>query len=157
MPSPETPGHSTGKSGSISCGVTALFSWVLVYTGCICALQKSVSPVCVSSVIKSHWPPKSNSLGVLLWPNPQVGKFVVGPRTFLTVQEFIWYNCSAVCGLSGRQLYGGANGDLLPEGLCHTQDCCTQSPWPWGRPLLTNICMRHSNTQRQGLGGCFYK
>ena len=34
-------------------------------------------------------------------------------------------------------LYGGDNGDLLLEGLCHTQVCCTQSPWPWDRPLLT--------------------
>ena len=30
--------------------------------------------------------------------DPQVGTFVVGPRTFLTVREFLWYNCSAVCG-----------------------------------------------------------
>ena len=34
-------------------------------------------------------------------------------------------------------LYGGVNGDLLQEGLCHTQVCCTQSPCPCGRPLLT--------------------
>ena len=34
-------------------------------------------------------------------------------------------------------LYGGVNGDLLQEGLCHTQVCCTHSPWPCGRPLLT--------------------
>ena len=27
-------------------------------------------------------------------------------------------------------LYGGVNGDLLQEGLCHTQVCCTQSPVP---------------------------
>ena len=26
------------------------------------------------------------------------------------------------------QLYGGVNGDLLQEGVCHTQGCCTQSP-----------------------------
>ena len=44
----------------------------------------------------------------------------MGPRTFLTVREFIWHNCSAVCGLSAWQLYGGVNGDLLEEGLCHT-------------------------------------
>ena len=25
-------------------------------------------------------------------------------------------------------IYGGVNGDLLKEGLCHTQVCCTQSP-----------------------------
>ena len=28
------------------------------------------------------------------------------------------------------KLYGGVNGDLLQEGLCHTQVCCTQSPCP---------------------------
>ena len=28
------------------------------------------------------------------------------------------------------QLYGGVNGKLLQEGLCHTQVCCTQSPCP---------------------------
>ena len=32
------------------------------------------------------------------------------------------------------QLYGGVNGDLLPEDLCHTD---TQSPCPCGRPLPT--------------------
>ena len=31
--------------GQVSCGVTALLSWVLVYTGFVCALQESVSPV----------------------------------------------------------------------------------------------------------------
>ena len=35
------------------------------------------------------------------------------------------------------QLYGGVNGNLFQEGLCHTQVCCTQSPRPCGRPLLT--------------------
>ena len=53
------------------------------------------------------------------------------------MQEFIWYNCSAVCGSSARQLYGGVNGDFLQEALCHTQVCCTQSPYPCNRPLLT--------------------
>ena len=39
------------------------------------------------------------------------------------------------------RLYGGINGDLLQEGSCHrlceTQVCCTQSPCPSSRPLLT--------------------
>ena len=52
-------------------------------------------------------------------PDPQVGKSVVDPRTFLTVQGFLWYNCFAVCGLSALLLYGGVNGDLPKEGLCH--------------------------------------
>ena len=34
-------------------------------------------------------------------------------------------------------LYGGVNGDLFQEGLCHTQVCCTQSTCPSGSPLLT--------------------
>ena len=33
---------------------------------------------------------------------------------------------------------GGVNGDLLQEGLCHTQFCCTQSPCLCSRPLLTH-------------------
>ena len=35
------------------------------------------------------------------------------------------------------QLYGGVNGDLLQEGLCHTQVCGTQSLCPCGRQLLS--------------------
>ena len=35
-------------------------------------------------------------------------------------------------------LYGGVNGHLLQEGLCHTQVCCTQSPCPCSRPLFTH-------------------
>ena len=54
----------TGKSGSVSCGVTAPFSWVLVHTR-FCLCPPRVLESCGSSVIKSHWPPKSNSLGVL--------------------------------------------------------------------------------------------
>ena len=43
------------------------------------------------------------------------------------------------------QLYAGVNGDLFPEGLCHTQVCGTQSPCPCGRPLLT--CTSSGDTQ----------
>ena len=41
----------------------------------------------------------------------------------------------------------GLNGDLLPEGLCHTQVCCTQSPCPCGRPLLTHTSTGDTQTQ----------
>ena len=52
----------TGKSGSVSCGVTVPFSWVLVHTGfCLCLPGVSVSQSCGSSVIKSH--SKSFKLG----------------------------------------------------------------------------------------------
>ena len=50
---------------------------------------------------------------------PQIGKSIWGPRTSLTVWAFLWYNCSADCGSSARWLYGGTNGHLHQEGLCH--------------------------------------
>ena len=45
------------------------------------------------------------------------------------------------------QLYGGVNGDLLQDGLCQTQVCCTQSPCPCGSPLLT--CNSTGDAQTQ--------
>ena len=53
------------------------------------------------------------------------------------------------------QLYGRINGDLLQEGLCHTQACCTQ-PYPdllhseplplWQSTADPCLHRRHSNT-----------
>ena len=63
----------TGKCGSVSCRVTAPFSWILVHTRfCLCP-----------------------------------------PRVYFPVLCKFW------------RLYGGVNGDLLQEGLCHTQVYCT--------------------------------
>ena len=45
------------------------------------------------------------------------------------------------------QLYGGVNGDLLQEGLCHTQVCCTQSPCPCTRPRPTHTSTGDTQTQ----------
>ena len=85
----------SGKSGSVSCGVTAPFSWVLVHTSfCLCP-PRVVSPV--------------------------LCKF--------------WWLC------------GGVNGNLLWEGLCHTQVCCIQSRCPCGRPLLTRTSTEDTQTQ----------
>ena len=47
------------------------------------------------------------------------------------------------------QLYCGVNGNLLQEGSCHTQVCCTQSPCPFSRPLL----IRNSTEDTQTLAG----
>ena len=57
-----------------------------------------------------------------------------------------WCTQGFLCTLQGSvspvlckfwQLYGGVNGDLLQEGLCHTQVCCSQSPCPCSSPLMT--------------------
>ena len=85
----------TGKSGSVSCGVTAPFSWVLLHTRfCLCP-----------------------------------------PRVCIPVLCKFW------------QLYDGVNADLLQEGLCHTQVCCTQGPCPCGSPLLTHTSTGDAQTQ----------
>ena len=79
--------------------------------------------------------------------------------------SLLWCHCSFLLGLGVHnvlfvpskcvfpqscvkfwQLYGGINGDLLQEGLCHTQGCCTQSPWPCGSPLLTRTSAGDSQT-----------
>ena len=106
---------------------------------------------CGNSVIKSYWPPKSK-FSVFL-SNPQIGKSVVDPRTFLTVREFLWCNCSAVCGASAQWLYGGVNGDLLQEGLCHRLcdlGLLYAEPLPLQQATADPyLHRRHSNTQGQ--------
>ena len=76
------------KSGSVSCGVTAPFSWALVHT------RFSLCP----------------------------------PRVYFPVLCKFW------------QLYGGVNGEVLQEGLCHDQDCCTQS-----QPTPPQEMLKHSS------------
>ena len=73
-----------------------------------------------------------------------LGHFLVGS---LLLSPGSWCTQGSVCTLQEsvspvqckfRWLYGGVNGDLLQEGLCHSQVCCTQIPCPCGRPLLTS-------------------
>ena len=45
------------------------------------------------------------------------------------------------------QLYGGVSGDLLQEGLCHTQVCCIQSPCPCDSTLLARTSTGDTQTQ----------
>ena len=105
----------TGKSGSVSRGVTAPFFRVPGAHKVLCVPSKNLFPQsCASSVIKSHWPSKSNPLGFSVHlPDPQVRNSLVDPGTFTTVQELLWYNCSPVCGVSAWWLYVGAQSPCL--------------------------------------------
>ena len=76
----------------------------------------------------------------------------MGPRTFLTVGEFILYNCSLVCGSSAQWLYSGIIGNFLQEDYCHTQDCSTQNPCSCGRPLLTHTSTGDTQTLKDRSG-----
>ena len=44
------------------------------------------------------------------------------------------------------------DGNLLQEGLCHTQVCCTQSPDPCSRPLLTQTSTGDTQTLKCSSG-----
>ena len=66
------PPNLTGHFGSFSYGVTAPLLWILVCTKFFCALQDwslCFSQISGSSIIKSHWPLRPDSLGI---PSPFV-------------------------------------------------------------------------------------
>ena len=74
---------------------------------------------------------------------PSLGQSLEGS---LILSPGSWCTQGFVCALQESvspvlcmfwQLPGGVNGDIFQEGLCQTQVCCTQSPCPCGRPLLT--------------------
>ena len=46
-----------------------------------------------------------------------------------------------------QQLNDGVNGGLLQEGLCHTQVCYIQSPWPCSSPVLIHTSTGDTQTQ----------
>ena len=101
------------------------------------------------------------------WPMPlqetpghsqaSLGQSLVGS---LLLSPGSWCSQGFVCALQESVslvlckfwwLYGGVNGDLLQEGLCYTQVCCTQSPHPCDRLLLTHTSA--GDTERQFLLG----
>jgi len=82
-----------------------------------------------------------------------LGQSLVGS---LLLSPWSWCTQGSVCALQESvspvlckfwQFYGGVNGDLLQEGLCHTQVYYTQSPCPLSSPLLT--CTSSGDTQTQ--------
>ena len=79
-----------------------------------------------------------------------VGSLLLSPGSWCT-QGFVCALQESVSPVLCKfwRLYGGVNGDLLQEGLCHTQVYCTQSPCPCSSPLLTCIppkeTLKHSS------------
>ena len=118
----KTPRHSQACVAQSIVGTFLLSPGSQCAQSLICALQESVPPVLwkfcneISLASKIKFPGGSGEVPL---PDPQVGKYVVGPKIILTAREFLWYNCSKVCGSFAQQLYAGANGDLLQEYLCH--------------------------------------
>ena len=76
-----------------------------------------------------------------------MGSLFLSPGSWCA-QGFVCALQESVSPVLGKflQLYGGVNGDLLQEGLCHVQICCTQGPCLCGRPLQT-----HTSIESQAL------
>ena len=77
----------------------------------------------------------------VLLPDPQVGESVVGPRTFITVQELLGISILQFVG----HLFCGSMVGLMTTSSKKTyatrhasQVCCSQSYCPHSRPLLTH-------------------
>ena len=100
--------------------------------------QPCSGPLPTHTFTRDSWtlPGKSGSVSVgSLLLSPGSLFCLCPPRVYFPVLCKFWW------------LYGGINGDLLQEGLCQTQVCCTPSPCPCGSPLLTQTST--GDTQRQ--------
>ena len=148
--------------------------------GCIPSLHLTWGQTMVE-VMKIMWPPSKGPRYTLLHSvSPTLYQATADPRLrqrLLDTHGQVWVSllrghcsfswvlvCTRFCLYPPRvsfpvlckflQLYGGVNGDLLQEGLCHTHGYCPQSPCPRGSPLLTRTSSR--DTQTQVFFVCFF-
>ena len=78
----------------------------------------------------------------LLWGHCSFFLGLVHTKLWLSLQESV---SSVLCKFCW--LCGGVNGNLLQEGLCHTQVHCTQSPCLRSSSLLTRTSTGDTQTQ----------
>ena len=141
-PLPETPRHSQA-SLSVSYGAAAPFSWVLVSTRlCLCPPKSLFPQSCGTSVVKSHWPSKSDSLGML---SPFAGSpgwgICCGPFFGIIVLQIVG------CLLNGSiEALKVTSSKRLCHMLC-LLGLLKPEPLSRGRPLLSPASA--GDTQRQ--------
>ena len=117
-------------------------------------LSKSLFPLfCGSSVIKFHWPPKSNSLGFL---SPFAGlldwEICFRSQNFCSSTKFLWYKFSPIYGMSAWLLHGGGNATSSKRCYATLRLPGLLQPEPLSLQQATaDLCLyrRHSNTQKQ--------
>ena len=85
---------------------------------------------------------------LVLLPDPQTGKSVVGPRIFALVQELHRCNCSPVCELSAQWLSRGlkvTSARRTYPTSCTSLGCCNQSLCPHGRSVLAHASVGNTH------------
>ena len=170
-PLPETPGHSQASLGQSLVGSLLLSPGFWCSQVSVCPLQESISQ---SSVCSKGFPGGSDGkvsarnvgdLGSIPWLGRCPGEANGNPLQYSCLENSTdggawWATVHGVTKSRTRlsdftslhfcmfwQLCGGVDGDLLQEGLCHTQVCCTQGPCPCGSPLLTRTSTGDTQTQ----------
>ena len=86
---------TTGKSRTVSCGVTIPFSWVLMHKIC-CALQESIPQSCVSSGISMVGLMATSSKRTYAIPTPRASVPVADHHRPISPQETLKYSSVSV-------------------------------------------------------------
>ena len=135
----------TGKSGSVSCGVTAPFSWVLVCIRfCLCPRRVSVFLVLwnlynqnlLTFKVKYPWDSQS------LCQTPRLGSLLWGPELSQQCENFF---CIILLQSLGHLLSGfmveimATSSKRFYATHCATEVCCSQSSCPCGKPLRPHV------------------
>ena len=154
MPPPETSGHSYASLAQSLERITVPFSWVLMLIRfCLCPPRVSVSPVLwnfcnqIPLTFKVKFPAGSQALcqvprlGNLLWALELLPQC---KNSFgIIILQFV-----------GRLLHGCVV-ELMATFFkktyatcCASQDCCSQSPCPHGKPLLIHTSTGDTQTPK---------
>ena len=93
-------------------------------------------------------PPEAPGHSQAILGQSLVGSLPLSPGSWCT-QAFVCALQKSVSPVLCKfwHLYGGVNGDLLQEGLCHIQVYCAQSPCPRSSSLLTSTSAGDTQTQ----------
>ena len=147
----ETPGHSWASLGQSLVGSLLLSPGSWCAQGFACALQESVPPVLwkfcnqipLASIVR--FPGGSQSLCQI----PKLQNLLC-VLELLTVQKLLWYNFYAVSESSAQLIVRLMSASSKRACVCSmTLVCCSQSPYPQGRPLLTHASAGDTQTLRQ--------
>ena len=130
MPWLEAPGHSQASLAHTLVGHCSFLLGLGPQKVLFVPSKSLFTHSCGRSVIKSHWPSKSDSLGDLIsfagFPGCEI---CCGPQNLKQCKNFFG---KIVLQFAGCLL----SGSMVGLTCCISQACCNQSPCPCSRPLL---------------------
>ena len=132
-------GPNYGGGNEDNCDLFQKIPWIYCYSHCP---QSYSRPLLTHASTGDSWTLLGRSGSFRLWVIAPFSWVWVHtsfclcpPRVYFPVLCKFW------------QLYGGVNGYLLQEGLCHTHVYCTHSPCPCSSPLLIRTAAGDTQTE----------